>query len=195
MAENYSHIKDSPIHKGLVLRKLSPGLVKVWIPTANSTVPQGQFKFMYSNSGSALDGKQLEMALATSYTCRVATPLSQGSWMRAALDVGASVFGHGDKDQPYDYRLNGSIKSKIQRGITRISHRTDNPQQNYAACNYTLGEVGGMPIESIGNMPPGDFPDIEPNQWVLVAFVNSSYHPIVIASLPGEQEWEAALKN
>jgi hypothetical protein len=41
MAEKFSYIKDSPIHKGLVLRKLAPGFVKVWIPTANSTVPQG----------------------------------------------------------------------------------------------------------------------------------------------------------
>ena len=195
MADKYSYMKDSPIHKGLVLRKLAPGFVKVWIPTANSTVPQGQFKFMHANTGSALDGKELQSAIATSYNCRVATPLTQGSWLKDLAGIGASVFGNSDKDEPYDYRINGSIKSKNERGITRISHRTDNPQQNYAACNYTLDEIGGMPIESIGNMPPGDYPDVEPNQWVLVAFVNSSYHPIVIASLPGDQEWEAVLKS
>lgn len=195
MAEKYSYIKDSPIHKGLVLRKLAPGFVKVWIPTANSTVPQGQWNYMYKNTGSALDGKDLQDAIATSYNCRVATPLASGSWMSALVSQGVSLFGTQGKDKPYDYRIHGSIKSKNERGVTRIQHATDNPAQHYCAVNYTLGEVGGMPIESIGNMPPGDYPDVQPNQWVLVAFVNSSYHPIVIASLPSEEEWEAVLKS
>jgi hypothetical protein len=52
----YNPIKESPIHKGLVLEKISPGLVKVWIPTANSSVPNGSFKYIGSNTGSALSG-------------------------------------------------------------------------------------------------------------------------------------------
>lgn len=193
MAEQYNYINHSPIHKGLVVDKVAPGLVKVWIPTANCTVPQGQFKFMHSNTGSALADNELQAALDSAYTCRVATPLTEGSWMKSMAGWGASLFGDDDRDSLYDYRIHGSIKSKNKRGATRIAPKTDNPAKNYVACNYTLGEIGGITLQSIGCMPPGVYPDIEPNQWVLVAFVNSSHYPLVICSLPSDEEWETVL--
>jgi phosphomannomutase len=142
-----------------------------------------------------LDGNELENAIATSYNCRIATPLGSGAWMTADEGRGASVFGDPKKNQAYDYRIHQSVKAKNDRGTTRIFLSTNNPAQTYNPCNPSLGEVGGIPIESIGNMPPGNYPNIEPNQWVLVAFINSSFYPIVIASLPSEEEWEAVLKN
>lgn len=191
----YNPIKESPIHKGLVLQKISPGLVKVWIPTANSSVPNGSFKYIGSNTGSALSGAQYQRALATSYTCRVATKLTEGSWLKSLGDGARSLFGSSKHDKPYDYRIYGSTRTNAPRGTSRISYSTENPAANYVPTCHSLGEIGGTPVESVGNMPPGDYPDIEANQWVLVAFVNASPHPIVFASLPGEQEWQAALKK
>lgn len=192
---SYNYIKNSPIHKGLVLQKIQPGLVKVWIPTANCSVPTGSFKFIGSNTGSSLSGDEYNKALASSYTCRVATKLTEGSWLKSLGDGITSLFGSSKKDKPYDYRIFGNTRSQAPKGVSRISYATDHPAANQCAVNASLGEVGGIPIESVGTMPPGDYPDIEANQWVLVAFVNASPHPIVFASLPGQEEWNSALKN
>jgi hypothetical protein len=123
--------------------------------------------------------------LATSYTCRVATKLTEGSWLKSIGDGITSLFGSSKNDKPYDYRIFGSTRSRAPKGVSRVSYRTDAPVHNRCTTNHSLGEVCGMPIEAVGNMPPGDYPDIEPNQWVLVVFVNASPHPFVIASLPG----------
>ena len=187
------------IHKGLVVAfGQHPGLVKVWIPTANSIAPLGNSEYLHQNTGSALTGSALADAIATSYTCRVATPLTAGAWFKEVPEKNASVFNHWykDGDQIYDYRLALDYIPKHSNGLPRtLCYNSDTPSQSLCVVNPTLNQSGGTPIPNVGNLPPGNYPKLEVNQWVLVAFINSSLYPIVIASLPSQEAWTTMLGN
>lgn len=188
-----SNNTDSPIHKGLVVQVNSqPGMVKVWIPTANSIAPLGQAQYLHANTGSALTGTSLADAIATAYTCRIATPLSAGSWFKEIPERAASVFNHWYKsgDDIHDYRIATEYMPKHTNGLPRtLCYNSDTPAQSLCVVNPTLNQSGGTPLPNTGQMPPGNYPRLEVNQWVLVAFVNSSLYPIVIASLPSDEAW------
>lgn len=190
-------IKESPIHKGLVVQLgQHPGLVKVWIPTANSIAPFGQSEYVHQNTGSALANVALSDAIATAYTCRVATPLTSGSWFKEVASRGASVFNHWfkDGDDIHDYRIACDYLPKHSNGLPRtLSYNSDTPAQSLCVVNPTLNQSGGTPLPNLGQMPPGNYPRLEVNQWVLVAFINSSIYPVVIASLPSEEAWSVIL--
>lgn len=188
---------DSPIHKGLIVQLgQHPGIVKVWIPTAKSIVPLGMSEYLHENTGSALKDISLSDALATAYTCRVATPLTAGSWFKELPERAASVFNHWFKlgDDVHDYRINTQYLPKHSNGLPRtLCYNSDTPAQSLCVVNPTLNQSGGTPLPNLGQMPPGQYPKLEVNQWVLVAFVNSSIYPIVIASLPSDEAWSVML--
>lgn len=190
-------VNDSPIHKGLVVETgMTPGLVKVWIPTAKSIAPLGFSEYLHENTGSALKDIALSDALATAYTCRVATPLTAGSWFKQLPAKAASVFNHWfrDGDDIHDYRINTEYMPRHSNGLPRtLCYNSDTPAQSLAVVSPTLNQSGGTPLPNLGQMPPGEYPRLETNQWVLVAFVNSSIYPIVIASLPSDEAWSVML--
>ena len=188
---------DSPIHKGLIVELGEhPGIVKVWIPTAKSIAPLGKSDYLHENTGSALKNISLSDAKATAYTCRVATPLKAGSWFKEIPERAASVFNHWFKlgDQVHDYRINTQYLPKHSNGLPRtLCLNSDTPAQSLCVVNPTLNQSGGTPLPNLGQLPPGEYPKLEVNQWVLVAFVNSSIYPIVIASLPSDEAWSVMI--
>lgn len=79
-------------------------------------------------------------------------------------------------------------------GLPRaLCYNSDTPAQSLAVVSPTLNQSGGTPLPNLGQMPPGNYPRLETNQWVLVAFVNSSIYPVVIASLPSDEAWSVML--
>ena len=194
MSRNETH---TAIHKGLVVQTgEGPGIVKVWIPTAKSIAPLGNSEYLHQNTGSALAGVSLSDAIATAYTCRVATPLSAGAWFKEVPQKGASVFNHWykDGDAIHDYRIATDYMPKHTNGLPRtLCYKSDTPSQSLCVVNPTLNQSGGTPLPNLGQIPPGNYPRLEVNQWVLVAFINSSIYPIVIASLPSEEAWSTML--
>lgn len=189
--------RDSPIHKGLVLGPgLVSGTVRVWIPTANSISPMGQVEYKHANTGSALHSSALSDAEASVYTCYVATPLHAGAWFKEVPERSASVFNHWYKtgDPVHDYRAYPEYTPARSSGLpSALSYKSDTPALTLAAVSPTLNQSGGTPLPNYGNLPPGNFPEVQANQWVLVAFINSSIYPYVITAINSEEAWETML--
>ena len=181
------------IHKGLVVGYgKHKGIVKVWIPTKDGDVPLGISEYLHENTGSALSGEALLAAIQSSRQCRIATSLTGGSWFKEVAGKGASVFDHWYKDGDviYDYRKVDYAPKHTNGLPLTLSYLSDTPAISLAAVNPTLNQSGGTPLINLGNMPPGDFPVIQTNQWVLVAEINSSQTPFIIGSIPSDEAWE-----
>lgn len=181
------------IHKGLIVGLGEhPGLVQVWIPTDKGDVPLGISQYLHANTGSALQGDALEAARATAQTCRVATPLKGGAWFKEVPQRSASVFNHWyrEGDPIYDYRLVDYRPSHTNGLPLTLTYHSDTPAQSLCALAPTLNVCGGTPLADMGNIPPGDFPILQTNQWVLVAYINSSNTPFVIGSIPSDEAWK-----
>lgn len=181
---------ESPIHKGLIISRAEPGYAYVWIPTGNSTVPIGYSEYLYKNTGGELHGKNLSQAIDSSYLCRIATNLSAGSWFYANHSRGASVFDDYDHDAAYDYRVFHDYQTHGHNGVpSSYVLPTDTPSATGAVSVSTLSVIGGNQIPKLGTMPKGEYPILEENQWVLVAFLHSSSNPVIFASLPSIEAW------
>lgn len=181
------------VHKGLVVGYGGhKGKVKVWIPTKDGDVPLGLSEYMHENTGSALEGEALLAAQQSARQCRISTQLTSGAWYKEVPSKGASVFDHWykDGDTIYDYRKVDYIPKHSNGLPLTLSYMSDTPAISLAAVNPTLNLSGGTPLANFGNMPPGDFPDVQTNQWVLVAEVNSSQTPFIIGSIPSDEAWE-----
>ena len=181
---------ESPIHKGLIIQEAEPGYAYVWIPTGKSTVPLGFSEYLYENTGGQLYGNNLSKAISSSYLCRIATNLSAGAWFYANHSKGASVFDDYDHEAAYDYRAFPEYQTHGNNGMpTNYVLPTDIPSASGAVSVSTLSVVGGNSIPNLGTLPKGDFPMLEANQWVLVAFINSSINPVIFASMPSVEAW------
>ena len=181
---------ESPLHLGLVIMTCSePGYAWVWIPSANSSVPIGFSQYLYENTGGQLYGNEYDKALQTSYKCKIATPLTAGSWWRADKSQNASIFDdYSDKAQQYTLAWN--YQTRGNGGMpTSYSLPSDSTKRGIVALN-TLSLVGGNPIQQTGTLPKGIFPILEENQWVLVSFVNSLSEPIIINTVHPDEAWK-----
>lgn len=185
-------MKESPIHKGLIVGIDTPPFVYVWIPTANSIVPNGFSQYLYDNTGGQLFGQNLGAAVDTAYKCTVASPLSSGSWFQTNETLGVSVFDnyYRQGDTIYDYRIfpdyMGHRGTSLPQSYTL---KTDVPSATGCVCNQSLSLQYGNPTGKFGTIPIGQFPKLQKNQWVLVAFINSSINPVVFASLHSPESW------
>lgn len=180
----------SPIHKGLIIEKHhKPGYVVVMIPTGNTIVPPGFSEYVYENSGGQLYGKNLENAKGTAYVCKVASPLTAGAWWRADPSRACSYFDDY-YNESRDYRITPNYQTRGNNGTSSYTLSSDNPQASGIGSVSTLSVAGGTPKPSLGTMPKGDFPRLEINQTVIVAFVHSSINPVVLANLHSDEAWQ-----
>lgn len=191
----FTSIKDSPIHKGLVVTGMSPdGTVGVYIPTAPGAItPNGPYKFIGKNMGGVLHGEELSKIMACTWPCQVATKLTSGGWIKTDPATGYGVFNnkHGKKDKDknniYNYLTNGEAKPDGIQNPPNKNYNTATPSKNFCAVGI-LEETCGDPVEAVGNLPPGDYPNVQNQKWVLVAFVNGQKNPIVFATLTSKEE-------
>ena len=182
----------SPIHKGLIVDTTSclPGYAYVWIPTGNCIVPDGFSEYLHENTGGQLYGKALTEAIASAYLCKIASPLTSGSWFRESTIENASIFDDFS-DDVYDYRIHTDYQSHRNNGIAgSYTLPTDNPLSSGAVAVPTLSVTGGNTTHQAGTLPKGQFPILKSNQWVLVAFINSNTNPIIFASVHSDEAWE-----
>lgn len=184
-------MNESIIHKGLIVNTTcEPGYAYVWVPTGKSSVPDGFSEYMYQNTGGTLYGKSLSDAIDTAYKCKIASPLTAGAWFRVLTGKGASAFDDfSDTAVPLSLMANyqGSGNNGVPESYTL---KTDNPASSGAVSVSTLSVAGGNTTNHIGNIPKGTFPVLKPNQWVLIAFINSSSNPVIFASLHSDEAWE-----
>lgn len=183
-------MQSSPIHKGLVIdTDNTPGYVKVWIPTSQCVVPNGFSEYMYENTGGQLFGSNLADAQGSAYRCKIACPLSAGAWFKASTTLGASIFDDYS-DTAYDYRLMYNYQTNKNNGNQpQYILPTDNPQVTGAVTAQTLSVTGGNSVHRVGTMPKGQFPILQKNQWVLVAFLAANTNPVVLMSLHSDEAW------
>lgn len=185
--------QEIKIYKGLVVGTGEhAGILDVWIPAKEGAVPLGLSEYMHENTGSALSGDALLAAKQSSTKCRLTTPLNGGSWFKEVSSRGASVFDHWYKpgDTIYDYRKVDYAPRHSNGLPLTLSYLSDTPAISLAAVSPTLNLSGGTPLANLGNMPPGEFPKVQTNQWVLVAEVNSSITPFIIGSIPSDEAWQ-----
>lgn len=181
---------ESVIHKGLIVNNITdPGFVYVWIPTGKSVVPDGFSEYLYENTGGNLFGNSLTQAIDSAYKCKIASPLTAGAWFRASASKGGSIFDdYGDA--VYPLTLMGNYQTTGCNGTPETYvMNTDCPAATGAVSVNTLSLAGGITTHRPGTLPKGEFPMLEPNQWVLVAFIHSSSNPVVIASLHSNEAW------
>ena len=180
----------SPIHKGLIINTTcNPGYAWVWIPTGKSIVPDGFSEYLYENTGGQLFGSGLTDARNSSYLCKIACPLTAGSWFRDSDMEAASIFDdYGDT--AYDYRIYTDYQTHGNNGIAgSYTFPTDNPRTSGAVAVSTLSVTGGNTTHQAGTLPKGQFPIVKTNQWVLVAFIEANSNPIIFASLHSDEAW------
>jgi hypothetical protein len=181
---------ESVIHKGLIVQMAEAGYAYVWIPTANSIVPLGFSEYLYENTGGQLYGTNLSDSIGTSYKCKIATSLTGGAWFHPNHTKGASVFDDYDHNAAYDYRVFPDYQTHANSGVgNNYVLPTDMPTASGCVSVSTLSVIGGNQIPNLGTMPKGQFPMLEENQWVLVAFINSSTNPVIFARIPSDEEW------
>lgn len=191
-------MKESPIHKGLIVGHDLSNSVYVWIPTANCAVPNGFSQYLYENTGGQLFGDNLGQVIDSAYKCILASPLTSGSWFQSDETLGVSVFDNYYRpgDKIYDYRIfpnyQGHRGSSLNQSYTL---KTDVPAASGCILNQTLSLPFGNKTNKLGTIPVGQFPKLQKNQWVLVAFVNSSINPVVFATLHSEAEWDIFYKK
>lgn len=181
----------SPIHKGLIINTTcDPGYAWVWIPTGKSVVPDGFSEYLYENTGGQLFGAGLSEARDSSYLCKVACPLTAGSWFRDSDMESASIFDdYGDT--AYDYRIHTDYQTHGNNGIAgSYTFPTDTPRVTGAVAVSTLSVTGGNTTHQAGTLPKGQFPVVKTNQWVLVAFIDGNSNPIIFASLHSDEAWQ-----
>lgn len=181
----------SPIHRGLVINTTcAPGYAYVWIPTGKSVVPDGFSEYLYENTGGQLYGSALSEARESSYLCKIASPLTAGSWFRESPLTSASIFDDYD-DVAYDYRIMPDYQTHGNCGNQgSYTLPTDNPAVTGSVSVSTLSVTGGNSTHQVGTLPKGTFPVLTTNQWVLVAFIASNSNPIIFASLHSDEAWE-----
>lgn len=183
---------ENTFHKGIVMEKVDCNVYNVWIPTDNCTVPiVGSWQQLYANTGSALDGETLYNAEMSAKPCIVSSELTSGAWFKAKPELGASVFNnrYRDGDPVYDYRLVTKYIPPFSNPIPPITMSSDMPALTLSACAPTLNIIGGMPVPTTNNIPPGTYVELEKGQHVLVVFPISSSYGIIIASLPSKEEF------
>ena len=180
----------STTHKGLIIsNNCDPGYAVVWLPTGNSTVPDGFSEYLYQNTGGQLYGAELQEVYESSYICKIACPLTSGAWFRASETESASIFDDYN-DIPYDYRICTDYQTFGNNG-TPASYifPTDNQMSSGAVSVSTLSVVGGNPTHTVGTMPKGFFPVLQVNQWVLVQFISSDSNPVITQSIHSDAAW------
>lgn len=181
----------SPIHKGLIVNtECKAGYAYVWIPTGKSIVPEGFSEYLHKNTGGQLYGNSLNQAKGSSYLCKIASPLTSGSWFRESKSEIASIFDDYS-DIAYDYRIMTNYQTHGNCGNQKsYTLPTDNPFVSGAVSVGTLSVTGGNSTHTVGTLPKGSFPVLKTNQWVLVAFIESNTNPIIFASLHSDEEWK-----
>lgn len=187
---------ESPIHKGLIISlDTKPGYANVWIPTGKCAVPNGFGEYLYENSGGNLFGDALSMVKGSAYRCKIASPLTGGAWWYANDSKGASIFDDYDRNTAYDYRIMYNYQTHGNNGApAAYTLPTDNPAATGSVSVNTLSVSGGNPTIQIGTMPKGTFPSLKENQWVLVAFINSSSNPVIFSCLHSDEAWAVVKK-
>lgn len=184
------------LHKGLVVQQCNEaGYVYVWIPTANSSVPSGFSEYLYQNTGGNLYGNDLSHAIQTSYKCKIASPVTGGAWFRESITEASSIFDDYS-DTPYFYPLMWNYQTHGNTG-NRASYvmSSDNPAITGSVAVNTLSVAGGNSTHQKGTLPKGQFPIIETNQWVIVAFLEESINPVIIASLHSDEAWDVVVRK
>lgn len=180
----------SSLHIGMVIQEhVEPGFVLVWLPTANSVVPPGFSEYKYKNTGGQLYGENLTKALESSYLCRVASPLTSGTWWRALNEKGASVFDDYS-DNPRAYPIEPYAQTSHTSGINGYTFDSDFGALRGVVATSTLSLAGGNPTHNIGTQEKGIFSRLRENQWVLVAFLDEGMNPIVINSVHSPEAWK-----
>lgn len=178
------------IHLGMVIDEhTEPGFALVWIPTANSVVPPGFSEYKYKNTGGQLFGSNLTAALESSYYCRVASPLTSGTWWRSLPEKGASVFDDYS-DNPRAYPIEPNAQTRHTSGINGYTFESDFGALKGVVATSTLSLAGGNPTHNIGTQEKGIFTKLKENQWVLVAFLDEGMNPVVINSVHSREAWE-----
>lgn len=187
---------NSNIHKGQIMWVESPSKIWVWIPTASGITPQGSWDYPGGNMGGSLHGSAYLDAQGTAIPCKLATPLTSGSWFTYVADKDASVFTNKktiEDEDVVDFRIFPDWLQRFGNGMGNLQYKSDNPSASLAVCSPTLNQCGGTPIPNTGNVPPGEFPLLNEGQHVLVCFINSSSTPIIIATLPTDREIETTI--
>jgi hypothetical protein len=182
----------SSLYKGIIVAVETPAIAKVWIPSKQAA-PIGQFEYLGDNMGGNLD---MDLIRKTAIRCRIMTPLSSGAWW-SLLPDNLSVPGNPTKLEipentsiPY---FNINLKAQaLTHTLPSYNPISSNPSLTLTPVSPILGQTGGIQPPSSGGIPPGDFPQVKPNQHVLVAFVNSSL-PIILGTLPTDLEFEATI--
>lgn len=182
---------NSPIHVGMIIgpSDSDPNKVKVWIPTLGSTAPKGRVQMVGQNSGSAMFGKQLASAKGTCRQCIISTATSGGTQFKYLPEKGAVVFDKNYKpgDNVPDFRITPNVTAKVLSAVQgNTTWRSSMPSQNLTYTAEIFDQIGGTPSPVYGNLPQGDFPVMEQNQWVLLACVNSKSTPHIINSVSPE---------
>lgn len=191
---------EQVLYSGTALSYLGDGKVSVWIPL-KGPVPLGWSKWLYANTGSALDGSNLSMVENSSFICTISTPIGAGGWWKTLPEKGASFFGNGYREGqsiPYYPSLIDSKgrDSYVARNYPAIPSKMILPQSMGASSYhavFTLQEIGGDPIPTIINPPKGKFAIPSPGHRVLVAFYDMNINPAVIALLPYEEEFKSTI--
>lgn len=181
---------ESCIHKGLVIKTdTDAGYVYVWVPTGKSAVPDGFSEYLYENTGGMLFGAAYADAVDSAYKCKIASPLTAGAWFRANHAQAGSVFDDYN-DTVYPLTIMGNYQTRGNNGTPEsYVMNTDVPTASGAVSVNTLSVAGGISTHRPGTLPKGQFPYLEANQWVLIAFIHSSSNPVVIASLHSNEAW------
>ena len=183
----------SSLYKGIIVDIESPAIAKVWIPAKQAT-PVGQFEYLGDNVGGNLD---IELIRKTAIRCRIMTPLTAGAWWSYLPHMNASVPGNPSKIEinetnPIpDFNTNPNAKP-ITLTLPGYTPSSSTPVANYSVVSPILGQTSGFQPPASGGIPPGEFPQVQPNQHVLVAFVNSSL-PIILGTLPTDLEFAATI--
>lgn len=187
---------NNSVHIGMILTMLNPYTAKVWFPTFGGAVPiGGKWRAKYKNTCSDLDGSALENAEGSTKECFIATKLASGAWFKSLPHLGASVFNNHYKpgDKVYDYNIATDFVPSHSQAIRNLQYKADNPAQTMCPFSPLLNLSTGTPVPSHGNLPPGTYPQLEENQWVLVIFPDVNVRGIIIASVPSEEELKTML--
>lgn len=182
----------SSLYKGIIVAVETPAIARVWIPSKQAA-PLGQFEYLGDNMGGNLD---MDLIRKTAIRCRIMTPLSSGAWW-SLLPDNLSVPGNPTKlEVPEgttipDFSINSNARP-VTFTLPSYQSPSSRPAANRSVVSPLLGQGGGFQPPASGGIPPGDFPQVKPNQHVLVAFVNSSL-PIILGTLPTDLEFEATI--
>lgn len=187
---------DSPLYKGKVMYMLDNSTAMVWLTHQHGATVFGQFENLGGNTGSSLSGAKYEDACNTAKPCKLCTPIKSGAWFKYEPKKDAVVFSneeHFDDEDFVDYTINPKWVQRQSHGMGNLQYSTDSPQFNLTAFNPSLNVSGGTPIPPVKNLPSGIYPQLEPNQNVLVAMVQGSTYGVILGCLPTDKEIKTIL--